>query len=265
MKTIYCEYSEMSVIEENGKFGLEDKSGHLLLPMEYDKILSVKVGGFVLSKNGRIGYVEFSDRERLMEDEYGVVLGDPNGCAQAFLPCIYDWVDAKRNGLALYSESEKDAKDLWFDYKSRTLYRNMRWVENFGDFDALLDLSNSSLMPELKRAGEDAWVRFPKDSSADPWRDIPLDTVGVRCILCMEEIVNEDDEDGGTVDGYEYFFLLLYKNGWTPTRAKRSLAELYAELPAIMEGIKNRKNGKEESKQGYTLLCKYKKRNEEWG
>ena len=121
-------------------------------------------------------------------------------------------------------------------------------------------------MPTLKNAGEDEWVKFPRDSGAEPWQEIPLDTVGVRCILCMEEISSINEEDEGVIDGYEYFFLLLYKDGWMPTLAKRNLAELYADLPAIIEGINNRKNNKNENekKQVYSLLCRYKKKNEEW-
>ena len=34
MKRIYDEYDQYIIVEENGKFGIEDKSGHLLLPLE---------------------------------------------------------------------------------------------------------------------------------------------------------------------------------------------------------------------------------------
>ena len=284
MKKIYDEYNQYVIIEENGKFGIEVKSGHLLLPIEYDRIIvacGVKDGiGFILCKNGNFGYIEFGKRERIEEYENGVVLGDPNGCALAFLPCIYDWIEAKRNGLAIYSEHEKDIKDLWFDYKSRTLYRQVRYQDNLGDFDVLIDFSHGPCIPEIKKAGVDEWVRFPQNCGIDILGRVHTDLYGVSVVLCAEwtteteekireiptenESVFEAEEYEEIVDEYmEYSFLILYKNGWITTPTKRTLAELYAEIPAMTVGHihkENEENGID--KQTYRLLCKYKKRTE---
>lgn len=284
MKRIYCKYEQHVIVEENGKFGIEDKSGHLLLPLEYDCIIAangIRDGiGFVLCKNGKFGYIEFGKREHLEEYENGVVLGDPNGCALAFLPCLYDWIEAKRNGLAIYSEYEEDIKDLWYDYKSRTLYRQVRYQDNLGDFDVLIDFSHGPCIPEIKKAGVDEWVRFPKDGGIDILEEVHTDLYGVTFVLCAEwttesedkireiptenESVFEAEEYEEIVDEYmEYSFLLLYKNGWIATPVKRTLAELYAEIPNLTKGHTQRK--KEEIKDGkqvYSILCKYKKRNE---
>ena len=284
MTKIYDEYDQYVIIEENGKFGIEDKSGHLLLPIEYDRIIvacGVKDGiGFILCKNGNFGYIEFGKREHLEEYENGVVLGDPNGCALAFLPCLYDWIEAKQNGLAIYLESEKDIKDLWYDYKSRTLYRQVRYQKNLGDFDVLIDFSHGPCIPEIKKAGVDEWVRFPKDCGIDVLERVHTDLYGVTLVLCSEwtadteekireiptqnESVFEAEEYEEIVDEYiEYSFLILYKNGWITTPTKRTLAELYAEIAAMTEGHihkENEENGND--KLTYRLLCKYKKRNE---
>ena len=284
MKRIYSEYDQYIIVEENGEFGIEDKSGHLLLPPEYDRIIAacgIKDGiGFILCKSGKFGYVEFGARERLEEYEHGVVLGDPNGCALAFLPCMYDLIEAKRNGLAIYAEGEEDIKDLWYDYKSRTLYRQVRYQKNLGDFDVLIDFSHGPCIPEIKKAGVDEWVRFPKDCGIDILEEVHTDLYGVTFVLCAEwtteaeekireiptenESVFEAEDYEEIVDEYlEYSFLLLYKNGWIATPAKRTLAELYAEIPAMTEGhVRKEKEESEKAKQTYRLLCKYKKRNE---
>ena len=284
MKKIYDEYDQCGIIEENGKFGIEDKSGHLLLPLEYDRIVvayGIKDGiGFILCKNGKFGYIEFGKREHAEEYENGVVLGDPNGCALAFLPCIYNWIEAKRNGLAIYFECDEDIKDLWFDYKSRALYRQVRFQANLGDFDVLIDFSRGPCIPEIKKTGVDEWVRFPQNCGIDILGRVHTDLYGVTFVLCAEwtpeaeekireiptenESVFEAEEYEETVDEYmEYSFLILYKNGWISTPTKRTIAELYAEIPAMTEG--NIHKGHEENdndKQTYRLLCKYKKRNE---
>jgi len=284
MKRMYDEYDQYVIVEGNGKFGIEDKSGHLLLPFEYDRIIAacgIKDGiGFILCENGKFGYIEFGKREHVEEYENGVVLGDPNGCALAFLPCLYDWIEAKRNGLAIYSEREEDIKDLWYDYKSRTLYRQVRYQANLGDFDVLIDFSHGPCIPEIKKAGVDEWVRFPKDCGIDILERVHTDLYGVTFVLCSEwiteteektreiptenEAVFEADDYEEIVDEYlEYSFLLLYKNGWIVTPAKRTLAELYSEIPAMTEGHVRKENEESENgKQSYRLLCKYKKRNE---
>ena len=282
MKGIYSEYDQYIVVEENGKYGIEDKSGHLLLPLEYDRIIAacgIKDGiGFILCENGKFGYIEFGKREHVEEYENGVMLGDPNGCALAFLPCIYDWIEAKRNGLAIYSEREEDIKDLWYDYKSRTLYRQVRYQDNLGDFDVLIDFSHGPCIPEIKKAGVDEWVRFPKNCGIDILGRVHIDLYGVTVVLCAEwtteteekireiptenESVFEAEEYEEIVDEYmEYSFLILYKNGWIATPTKRTLAELYAEIPAMTEGhIHKEKEEPENGKQTYRLLCKYKKK-----
>ena len=246
MKGNYSEYDQQIIVEENGKFGILDKSGHVLMPFKYDNIYVANTSresvGFILCQEGKFGYIAFGGREHLTEDEYGVILGDPNGCALAFLPCIYDRIETTLNGLVLYQNAESGERRMWYDYKSRTLHRDLYWMQNFGPFDTFLIKGRTSCMPTLKKAGEDEWVKFPEDSGTEPWQEIPLDAVGVRCILCMDEI-----GDGDCL--YEYFFLLLYKDGWMPTPAKRSLAQLYAELPAMIEKINNRKKSKDENEK----------------
>ena len=286
MKRNYDEYDQYVIVEENGKFGIEDKSGHLLLPLEYDHIIAacgIKDGiGFILCESGKFGYIEFGKREHVEEYENGAVLGDPNGCALAFLPCLCDWIEAKRNGLAIYSEREEDIKDLWYDYKSRTLYRQVRYQKNLGDFDVLIDFSHGPCIPEIKKAGVDEWVRFPEDCGIDILERVHTDLYGVTFVLCSEwiteteekireitidpenEAVFEAKDYEEIVNEYlEYSFLLLYENGWIATPAKRTLAELYSEIHAMTEGHVRQDNKESDNgKQMYRLLCKYKKRKE---
>jgi len=288
MRRIYSEYEQHIIVEENGIFGIEDKSGHLLLPLEYDRIIVAPgirdVIGFILCKNGKFGYIEFPMAKRLNEYEYGSAVEEPNGGAVAFLPCMYAWIEAKRNGLAIYSEREEDIKDLWYDYKSRTLYRQVQYQKNLGDFDVLIDFSHGPCIPEIKKAGVDEWVRFPKDCGVDILERVHTDLYGVTFVLCAEwtteteekireipidpenEAFFEAEEYEEIVDEYmEYSFLLLYENGWIATPVKRTLAELYAEIPTITKGHIHKKSEKDKNgKQIYRLLCKYKKRDEEW-
>ena len=288
MKRHYCEYEQHIVVEENEKFGIEDKSGHLLLPLEYDRIIVAPgirdVIGFILCKNGKFGYIEFPMAKRLNEYEYGSAVEEPNGCALTFLPCMYAWIEAKRNGLAIYSEREEDIKDLWYDYKSRTLYRQVQYQKNLGDFDVLIDFSHGPCIPEIKKAGVDEWVRFPQNCGIEILERVHTDLYGVTFVLCSErtteteekireipidpenESIFEAEEYEEIADEYlEYSFLLLYENGWIATPAKRTLAELYAEIPTMTEGhIHKGKEESENGKQTYRLLCKYKKRDEEW-
>ena len=127
MKRIYDEKDQYIIVEENGKFGIEDKSGHLLLPLEYDRIIvacEIKDGiGFILCKSGKFGYIEFGKREHLEEYENGVVLGDPNGCALAFLPCLYERIEVKRNGLVLYQSFFDGEEMYWFGTPGRSSLR----------------------------------------------------------------------------------------------------------------------------------------------
>ena len=151
-----------------------------------------------------------------------------------------------------------------------------------GDFDVLIDFSHGPCIPEIKKVGVDEWVRFPKDCGIDILERVHTDLYGVTFVLCAEwtteteekmreipidpenEAVFEAEDYEEIVDEYiEYSFLLLYKNGWIATPAKRTLAELYAEIPAMTEGyIHKEKEESENGKQTYRLLCKYKKRNE---
>ncbi len=269
MKRKYRENQDYIIVEESEKFGIEDSRGHLLLPIEYDSI-SVSYGtagrrGFILCQNSRFGYAEFGNRECLAEYEYGVVLGVPNGCALAFLPCIFSRMDRQRNGLVLFLNTEEGEQECWYDFKSRELHRDLRWMGNFVDYDSFLIDHIGPCMPMLKKAGEDAWVKFPGNRGVDPWREIPTDQFGVRCILCCEEIPKYVEGDDGTIEGYAYFFLLLFKNGWVSTPAETSLAKLYEKLPVIIEGIDRVKKGNatEKDRLTYQTLCAYKKKNEE--
>ena len=69
MKKICEEYDQYVTVKENEKIGIEDKSGRLLLPPEYDRITvarGINDGvGFILCRGGKLGYVEFGKREHL--------------------------------------------------------------------------------------------------------------------------------------------------------------------------------------------------------
>ena len=277
METFYCEYDQHIIAEEYGKFGILDKSGHVLMPFRYDNIYVANSSresiGFVFCQNSKFGYVAFSKSKDPEINENGIAWESANGCATAFLPSVYDRIETTQNGLVLYQNTSEGEIRAWYDYMSRKLHRDLYWIRNFGCFDNFLISGVESSMPTLKKAGEDEWVKFPKSSYAEPWQEIPIDALGVRCILCMEEIptVYAEYDDGEkitddcVVDGYEYFFLLLYKDGWMPTPSKRNLAELYADLPAVMEEIKIRKEAKDESKkkQASSPLYKYEKQKED--
>lgn len=268
MNICYSKFNDFVVVKENEKFGIYDALGNLVLPSNYDHISvsnGVKNGiGFIICQNGFSGYVEF-EKQTHCESSYGIGEEQPNGCAVAFLPCIYPRIEAQRNGLVLYQSTDSGEKEIWYDFKSHTLHRDLRWMKNFVDFDSFLIDGIGSCMPTLKKAGEDAWVKYPQGSAIDPLREIPIDNLGVRCILCCEEIPEVDAENEQTIDGYHYSFLLLYKNGWMPTRSKRTLTELYAELPKLIDNTKSDQNNNS-IKDGNTffLFCKYKKKHEEW-
>lgn len=277
MELFYCEYDQHIITEENGKFGVLDKKGNVLMPFRYDNIYVANSSresiGFVFCQNSKYGYVAFSKSKNPEINENGIEWKNANGCATAFLPSVYDRIEATQNGLVLCQNTREGEIRAWYDHISRKLHRDLYWVRNFGCFDNFLISGAASSMPTLKKAGEDEWVKFPKSSYAEPWQELPIDTVGVRCILCMEEIPTayveygdgEKITDDCVVDGYEYFFLLLYKDGWMPTPSKRSLAELYSDLPTVMEEIKIRKNAKDgsEKKQPPSPLYKYEKQNED--
>ena len=246
MKTHYSN-SEYVIIEERGKFGVATKNGNFFLPITYDSIFCAngtsEGTGFILSMDGKFGYAEFCEQK--IDDSVNFYGASDH--ATVCLPCIYDLIEPKSNGLAILSSCKPDGGYLWYDYKSHTLYRQMRWMGSFGNFDALLDFSRSPCIPELKRAGSDEWVRMPRSESADPIAEIFLGKCDVGCILCSNEIPS----------GYEYFFLLLYDKGWTVTRSYKSIPELYSELPPLINGIYSGENA---ATKAYTLLCKYKKR-----
>ena len=251
MKKIYREYRDHMMIEEDGKFGIQDKSGHLLLPMEYDGITANH--GYLLCQKGKFVYVEFASSEYTDDNPDGAVWGDPNGCALAYLPCMYDRVEEQCNGMVVFRQEEAWDTESWFDFKSRTLYRDILWLDNFVDFDSfLVKNADGDRVSALKKAGEDAWVVFSEDRRVHFWREIPLGTVGVRCVLCAEEFEYSD----GVVQ--EYFFLLLYKNGWMTTPARDSLPDLYADLPAITENLIKKASPKDEAQMNI-LLGRYLK------
>ena len=114
MKRIYGESGQYSIVEENELFGIVDNSGHLLLPLEYDRITvayGIKDGfGFILCKNGKFGYVEFGGREHLNEYEDRVVPDDPNGCALAFCRAYTIGSKPSETGLRCIPSEKKRSK-----------------------------------------------------------------------------------------------------------------------------------------------------------
>ena len=279
MKKTYQTYGFCVIVKDNEKYGIEDIKGRILLPSEYDRIvvaLGLKSGtGFILCKNGRFGYVEFETQE-----EYAKGYG---GCAKTFLPCVYAFVEAKRNGLAILSEGREE-EELWLDYKSRMLYRNVRWIKNFGSFDALLDFSHDQCIPEIKKAGADEWVKFPKNCSVELIEQVHTDAYGVTCILCSEYIVEseekikeifKDSENEAVFEAEtyeeiisehtEYSILRLYESGWMITRAQRTLAELYLDVfNGENSDSKSKKREIKKGEEAYSVRAKYKKRNDKW-
>ena len=233
MKRIYNDYDQHIIVEENEKFGIEDKSGHWLMPLEYDSIF-YEGGGFIITKNSKSGYIRFHE-EIPPHDEYEAVLGHPEKSAKQFLPCIYDRIEPTRNGLVLYSMTRDPChseKRAWFDFQSGKLYENLHFMRNHREYDEFLDMNKGSQMPHLKKAGEDFYVYIPFDLSVSILYEIPLYNDGAHYFVCSEELPEEEAEEKGW--GYEYFFMIVLPDSYTFTEPKARLKELFNDFPRII-------------------------------
>ena len=90
----------------------------------------------------------------------------------------------------------------------------MRYQDNLGDFDVLIDFSRGPCIPEIKKAGADEWVRFPKASDIDILGLVHTDLCGVTFALCSEWITETEEkilarlartrEELEQLSGYDY-------------------------------------------------------------
>lgn len=230
MKRTVFDGEDINVVEQDGLYGLEDRNSKPLTAIEYESV-SPCFGGYIVTKNGKCGYVEFSHRDVEDEDEHGVCLGATNGNATAWVACIYDNAQIKRNGISFrkvnYSEDIPWSED-WFDSEEGRVYRDLAYINNYTSFDCFVDDAKYPFALLLKRAGHDEWIRFSPDTAIGPWREIPLSDTGIRCILCTNQFPEADNE---------YSFMLCSRTGWGVTRSSNTLEDAYTMLPEIVRCV----------------------------
>lgn len=230
MKKTVFDSEGIIIVEQNGLYGLEDCNSKPLTAIEYETV-SPCFGGFILTKNGKAGYVEFSHRDTAAEDSFGVSLGAANGNASAWIPCVYESAQIKRNGISFrnvnYSNEIPWSED-WFDNEEGRLYRDLSYINSYVSYDCFVDDAKYPFALLLKRAGHNDWIKFSPDSALGPWREIPLNDTGVRCILCTNQFPDAQSE---------YSFMLCSRMGWGMTASSNSLAQAYAQLPNIIKNI----------------------------
>jgi len=227
-KTVFDD--DILIVEQNGLYGLEDRNSRALTEIEYESVLPC-FGGFILTKNGKCGYVDFSQRDVTDEDSHGVCLGAPNANAAAWIACVYDSAQIKRNGISLrnvnYAHDIPWSED-WYDCEEHRVYRDISYINNYCSFDCFVDEAKYPYALLLKRAGHDQWIKFSTDTAIGPWREIPLDDTGVRCVLCTNQFPDSENE---------YSFMLCSRSGWGLTASCSSLEESYGKLPEIVKCV----------------------------
>ena len=233
MSKIYKKIGNYVLVKEGECFGISSTEGALLLPCEYDSIF-FEGGGFIITKKSKSGYVKF--REEIPPlDESEAVFGLPEKNAECFLPCLYDRIEPKRNGLVLYSMTDDpycSEKRAWFDFQSGKLYENLHFMRNHGEFDEFLDMEAGSQMPHLKKAGVELYVHIPFELSVSILYEIPLRRDGAYYFVCAEELPEEEATRKGW--GYEYFFMIVLPDSYTFTEPKPNMEDIFNDFPRMI-------------------------------
>ena len=205
MNTVYKKTKNCNLIKDAAYFGIASPEGKLLLPPEYDSIFC-EGDGFIVTKNSKSGYVKLCD-----------------GSVKELLPCAYDRIEPKRNGLVLYSMTRdpySSEKRAWFDLSSEKLYENLHFLRNHREFDEFLDTGKGSQMPGLKHAGKELYVTIPFDLSISILFEIPIGGTSAHYFVCTEE--------RDTLD--EYLLLIVLPTSYTFTEPYPNIMELFARL-----------------------------------
>ena len=237
MTEIYRKYGEYCILFDNEKFGLQDNHGNTLLPNEYDSISST-AGGFIIARSARFGFIKFYE-ETSENDAYNET---PLQVAELFLPCIYNRIEPKENGLVLYKTSVEESlveEISWFDFLSRKIYNNFIWIQNFNNFDAFLKKGRESLLPFLKKAGEDFYID-PQEDNHDPMEFLYeiLYYKGVNYILCSREtLVKKSTKKEEYV--CKYFLMILYDKKYIFTEPEENLYRVFECLAQKICGFEN--------------------------
>ena len=233
MHTVYKKIGNYNLVKCGAHFGLTDSEGETLLPCEYDSIFYAG-GGFIITKNSKSGYIRF--REGIPpHDEYEAVFGYPENMAEQFLPCIYDRIEPTRNGLVLYSMTGNEyfgEKRAWYDYRSSKVYKNLHFLRNYGPLDKFLDTENPQENSKLKEAGEEKYIGFPFNISAEILYESPLYTNSAHYFVCSEELSDEEADRKGW--GNEYFFLIVLPDSYTFTEPKSDIKEIFDDFPQLI-------------------------------
>ncbi len=262
MSEIYKKIGNYILLKKGEHFGICDNEGDILLPCEYDSIF-YEVGGFIITKNSKSGYIKFQE-EIPPHDAYEAISGYPQKSAKQFLPCIYDRIEPTRNGLVLYSMTKNKhygAKREWYDYKSSKIYKNLHFLRNYGEFDKFLDTDNPNENSKLKKSGEDKYITFPFNTSAEILYEVSLYNGGARYFVCSEELSEEEAERKGYI--CEYFFLIILPHTHTFTEQKAEIASIFEDFPRLASFWDNEAKKEKEHKEYMKGKIKNGKRNAE--
>lgn len=234
MSEIYKRIGNYNLVREGERFGLEGGCGEILLPAEYDSIF-YESGGFIITRGSRLGYIKF--REELPpHDDCEAPRGYPEGCAEVFIPCIYDRIEPTRNGLVLYSMTNDENRGegrVWYDHKSGRLHKDLYFLRSYGKYDKLLRVGNPEGNPILKEAGEERYISFPRGISAEILYEVALYNGGAHYFVCSEELSDEEADRLGYI--CQYFFLIVLPDTYTFTEPRRRIVDLLEELPRLVD------------------------------
>lgn len=233
MSEIYKKIGNYNLVKYAELFGLTDSEGEQLLPCEYDSIFYER-GGFIVTKNSKSGYVKFEEKIP-PHDEDEAVLGYPEKTVERYIPCMYDRIEPTRNGLVLYSMTKNEcygAKREWYDHKLGKVYKNLHFLRNYGEFDKFLDMKNPKDNAKLKKEGEERYISFPYNISAEILYEVSLYDGGARYFVCSEELSDEEAERKGHI--LEYFFLIILPSTYTFSEPKCKIDELFEDFPRIV-------------------------------
>ena len=211
--------SKFCVSEENGKYGVNDKDGSVVLYPVYDSICELDCFDFIIEQDGKFGYASFNQKNEM----------------ELLLP-LYDVIIKKEHGLYLLKrgESKECRQHLWYDLKSHTLHPNIMHIHSFKEYDAFISTKKSEQgKPQfLKKWGEGLYLEIPFEESIDILFEIPCGKL--TFFIMLEEVENEE---------YEHSFLIVKEDGYyTFSASKRNREELYKMLPKLVEDLKCNSN-----------------------
>lgn len=229
MTETYSKIGNYKIIKKGGQYGILDSNDHMLLQVGYDSIF-YEGGGFIITKGSKSGYIRFHEKSDKNDVNASFELSELE--QEIFIPCIYDRIEPKRNGLVLCSMAHgANSSEIrkWFDYKSGKLYDNLYFLKNHGEFDEFLDTDLGAQMPHLKRAGDDFRITVPYDLTVHILYEVKVYTGGAKYFLCSEELSEKEAESLGR--GYDYFLLVILESSYTFTEPKPDAVSVFENFP----------------------------------